>query len=218
MNTWRFFLLCLCFSSDIPTLRADIIPAGQRRVDACFRLANVDQYPNYVFLAYIQQRFGDTYTLLNSDRCIGLGKQSSASIYAIAKEKFKEEAIRLEGTFDSEKSRQQLRTYFNENPNLMRADLTVYPHDFIPESDSALAVEDVLVIKSLTSDTLILGYDSAIFAYASGRKDKRIWDEIGVANAGSEQAFLGDSRLWLTVGGIALLMLVAILYARNRKR
>ncbi|GAB4026788.1 hypothetical protein [Spirosoma gilvum] len=219
MKNLRLSLMGLFLMSISQNLLADMIPRGNRRVESCFRLANVDKYPTYVFLAYSQERFGDRYTVLGKDVCVDMRKQSHTTIYAIAKARFDEGAIKAIDSDSTDEYDQKYGHYFTSNPNLIRTGTEIYPHDFIPESDSAIYVEDILMIQSLTSDTLMLNYDSAIFTYADGRKDKRAWEDVEQKEEYSLKQNAPElAQIWMVAGGIAILSIVAVLYVRNRKR
>ena len=204
MNLWRLVLPGLFFASSVPSLRADIIPTGQRRVEAYFRLANVNQYPNYVFLAYAQDRFGDSYSILD-EKHVGLNKQSHTTIFAIPKTDFNVGDIQANPAKSPNGDNHQYGHYFTANPKLIRADADIYPHDFIAEPDSAVSVEDVWTIKTLTSDTLIISSDNEVYTYASGREDIRREETM---------TQLG----WLVPGIFAVGALLAVLYFWKRKQ
>ncbi|WP_155297350.1 hypothetical protein [Spirosoma aerolatum] len=204
MNPWRLVLPGLFFASTVQSLRADMIPTGQRRVEAYFRLANVNQYPNYVFLAYAQGRFGDSYSILDQKR-VGLTKQSQTTIFAIPKDDFNAADIQVDTVKSPNGYSQKYGHYFTAHPKLIRAAINIYPHDFIAESDSAVSVEDVWTIKTLTPDTLILASDTEVYTYASGRLDVRRNEVV-------------THWSWLVPGVFAVAVLAVVLYFRKRKQ
>jgi hypothetical protein len=112
MKIRSFFVLSLLLLLPQPVL-ADIIVPGQTDVDYCAQISNANQFPEYLFIAYIKGPIPPDkgYQILESGECIEFGyKSNDARLYAIEREKFDESAIDFWKLWDemSENERQEL--------------------------------------------------------------------------------------------------------------
>ena len=222
MKLRRILWLCLLLTSTLWHAWADIIPAGQRGVNYCCRIDNIDQYPNYVFIAYC--RFPSPgYSIIKPGECIRFYHLCQPSIYAIAKAKFSEDSIKNDRFENSEESRLKLQRYFEANPNMVRSGIEIRSVSTRDKSDPVKSIEDILTIKSVPTRTLSIEYQSVIYTFDNGTIEKKAYTTQSKRPAPSSKIVKTKSAsshlpgtMWLVAGSLSVIGLLLSRYIRNR--
>ncbi|AFZ24791.1 hypothetical protein Cylst_2585 [Cylindrospermum stagnale PCC 7417] len=153
----------------LPAVWADVITPGASPVDYCFKIANINQYPNYYLIAYIKSANPSipTYNkIIKQDKCLELnGYREYSNVYAIKKTdvKFQDIITNQQGEslikFDSKKSK------------LIPAKDEIYPLRTLPDKYGIEQVTDVLEIVAIKQKSLNLRYKEVIYTSQPGKSE-----------------------------------------------
>ncbi|GAB3986851.1 hypothetical protein GCM10028807_05140 [Spirosoma daeguense] len=223
MKTKRFVLLGLILANVVACAWADVIPNGQRSVSYCFRLANINQYPEYVFIVYYPFPTPN-YSVIKPSDCAHFYHLSRPVICAITKDHFCEDSLRMYQQARDRNDRNKLQHYFESNASMIRSNVKIRAVSTRSKTDPVKAIEDVLTIKKVSATTLQITYDNVVYTYDDGTTEKRpyIQQDIRPAPtmkpraASSKASIVGEE--WLVVGGLSIIGLLSTLFIRNRTR
>ncbi|GAB3949340.1 hypothetical protein GCM10028805_25340 [Spirosoma harenae] len=223
MKPLNLIFLSLLLTLDVFRSRADVIPDGQQGVDYCVRINNMVQYSGYVFLTY-EAFHGRSYQIIQPQKCIPFYRLAPPVICAIAKEKFSEEAIKSDRLEGSEKSEKKLEHYFEENPDMLRSSVKISGIFTREEADPVRVIEDILTIKKIGNDGLVIAYDSVKYSYVDGTIEQKPYlnqNERPEPSQKPDRNYTSSTEPdlnWLAVGSVAVMGLLSVLYLRSRKR
>ncbi|MBD2703767.1 hypothetical protein IC229_24185 [Spirosoma sp. BT702] len=223
MKIKRLIFLSLLLANVIRCAWADVIPYDRRSVSYCFRLANINQYPKYVFIAYYPFPTPN-YAIIKSGECVHFYHLSRPVICAIAKNHFREDSLRAYQQARNQSIRDKLQRYFESNPNLIRSDVKISAVSTLSKSNPTKSIEDVLTVKKLSGSTLQIDYDNVVYRYDDGTTEKKPYTEQDMRPSPSLKPKASSSKAsvvgegWLVAGGLSIVGLLSALFMRNRKR
>lgn len=153
-------VLIIILMSCVSTVSADIIEPGKKLIPVQYKLTNIDDYPNYVFLLYIfAPMIG--YSEIKSEKEINGYKFSSASIYAIRASDYRKMEI---GDSD-----ENIKQFFENNPQLIQSNVRLtFLGKKVPDVDPLVAQIIILEIKELTKAGFSLRLSSIEYRYSDG--------------------------------------------------
>src|SRR3989338_5170271 len=100
----RLLILSLLVLIVLPSLAfADVITPGEKQIDFCYNITNIDKYPDYVFLIHDTETSGFTDEITPGE-CFSFYKFGKPWIFAVKKSDYVEEEARGDEFFESEKS------------------------------------------------------------------------------------------------------------------
>ena len=145
-----------------PAVRADSIAVGIRPVDYCLTVANIDQFPDYVFLVQVDP-VGGWSRVAQGDCLDSVYKVASARFYAIRAESFDPVA------FAAIRDRAAAERYFSTTPGMLASSRTFSYLNRVDTLDPRAAIVDVLRVVSVGPDALDIAPESVRYTYRGGR-------------------------------------------------
>lgn len=144
---------------------ADLIMPGQKVVSYCFQIANMADYPDYVFLMNLAQPVGG-HQVIQQGQCVSFYKLARPVIYAIKKTDFNPAEI-PDGTRDKAGE----KAYFDTNPKLLRSDVSISNLNTVDEKDPRKEAKDILRIDGIGGQTLTMHKESVQYTYENGASE-----------------------------------------------
>lgn len=200
------FLLIL--SSTLPIAFADVIEPGMKTVDFNYRVSNIDNYPDYVFLAHGIP--APTIEIINSSD-FGFYKLSTVSIYAIRKSDFNENQFK---NMDNS----EIDNFFNNNPKLVKSDLVLKGSYGTVGIDNPLEdITVILEIESVDQNNLKIKKSKAIYAYTDGIPEEKIFTDQNTTPEPSRKSLSYEifGLLYIIIPILAIITIALILIARK---
>jgi hypothetical protein len=202
-----------------PAARADAIPPGKKSVDYCFEVANLDAYPDYVFLAYFGQP-GGGYTVIAPGQCIHFYKFSHPALYAMARADFDPAAIPGDRVAE--------RAYFTGATGLIPSSVTIQPVSLVDQDDPVSAVVDVLRITALDGRALAVEKAAVRYTFVDGTTEElpyRTQDarpaptgHVALPGAGATPGARAFWWAWYVALPAAALLGLGAIFALRRRR
>ena len=134
----EFILLFVFLISVFQFVKADLIMPGSKPIDYCVRITNVNEFPEYVFLAHLTLSGisrvtpnNQGYQILEENECIDIGyKLNVAELYFVKVKDFNESAIGINRWFDlTEQEKNEVR---NRLGFLFNNESTLFGNDSYP--------------------------------------------------------------------------------------
>ncbi|MBT3814739.1 hypothetical protein HOE37_00095 [Candidatus Woesearchaeota archaeon] len=179
-----FFVLSLFLVSSVT---ADMMPAGHKSVRYTFEIENIADYPDHVFILYGEI---GTREILEPGQEVHFYKYSSPYIYAIKKTDFdlKNFEQLKEGDY------KVMENYFETNPDLIKSDLQLTNYGMVSEFDPLDKAKDVLKIKLLDENNLLIVKDKVIYTYEDGTSEEKVYGQQGITSSLDHGGFPVPSR------------------------
>ncbi|WP_338872953.1 hypothetical protein WBJ53_29275 [Spirosoma sp. SC4-14] len=222
MSRYEFFLAG-CLLCSVGCAKADMIRPGSHSVHYCFRIANSDQYPDYVFLAYYTFP-SYSYSVIQPGQCVEFYRLSRPVLCAIARADFDENMLINRNHEEQEETQKRRQRYFENNPAMLRSTITISSVSSVEETDPLSSIEDVLTVRRLTKKNFAIAYESVRYTFADGSKERKIYirqdkrPEPSVKAIRQKLAFsLNTDALW-GVGFVSIAGLLFVRYIRNRRK
>jgi hypothetical protein len=167
-----FHLFGLVFLLIFPlAVSADVISSGYKSVRYCFRVENINDYPDYVFIAYFQNPMGG-HKVINQNDCITFYKFSNPTIYAIKRNDFNEGEI---SPSQQVEIWQQEKNYFNTNTRLIASGINIRSTNTVKIYDPTQQIIDVFRIGELNNFSLTISPLKVIYKYADGTSEEKFY-------------------------------------------
>jgi hypothetical protein len=147
-----------------PAAFADVIEPGMKNIDSYYIITNINDYPEYVFLAHGTPL--PDIEIINSCK-FGFYKLSTVSIYAIKKSEFNEEELKNIG--DS-----ALQNFFNNNSKLISSNIQLdgsYGEVGIDNPLESALIE--LEITSIKDTSMTIKKSKVIYSYSDGSIEEK---------------------------------------------
>jgi len=189
-------ILSILFFVCLPASFADVIEPGTRNIDFYYQISNIDNYPQYVFLAHGNP--SPQVEILNSSE-FSFYKLSTVSIYAIKKTEFNMNDI-------------QLQNFFINNSKLITSNIKLEGSYGNVGMDSSL--EKVLIelqIISINNTEMNIKKSRVIYIYADGSKQENNIENQNVLPEPSKQ-----NSLWYFLIPVLAMVVIGILWWRRK--
>lgn len=163
---------------------ADMISLGFKGAGYCFKISNIENYPDYVFISSHEGYGGGGFSLIQQDDCIK--PYFPETIFAIKKYDFEKINLGSEeqiGIFNGpyipdggDKDKQmelyekKVETLFS-NPGLLDSGIEMNRIQEISIFNNIKKIVDVLEIKSINESNFELVKSEVVYTYSSGRSD-----------------------------------------------
>lgn len=188
------------------TAKADVILPGQKSVDYCFSISNLNAFPDYVI---IEAHYRGGPEVVN-----GACKEEYndfAGLYATKRAGF--EATQLPSNANKE--------FFAGNSAFLPANTDIYPAIRADKDSPVVKIQDVLKIANITSTGLQLEKTSVIYTYSDGTSEEvpyRDQNSRPDPTRSASGTIAGISPWWyLLVPAVALVAVAFIVIRNNRK-
>lgn len=201
------FLYILIFTVFTPAAFADVIEPGMKNIHLNYKISNIDDYPEYVFLAHGIP--DPPFEVLNSSE-FSFYKLSTVSLYAIPKSKINE------GKFNNIDD-EELQNFFKNNQNIIPSDIELngsYGQVGIDNPLDNVLIE--LEITSITDNKMNIKKSKVIYTYSDGSTQEEV---ITDQNALPQPEKNILSYVWyFLVPVIAIAIIGVILYLRRQNK
>lgn len=200
------FLLILVSTTSVAF--ADVIEPGMKEIKYYYKISNIDNYPDYIFLAHGTP--SPIVEIINSSE-FSFYKFSTVSIYALKKSDFNENELK---NMDDE----ELENFFKNDSNVIRSDIELqgsYKNVVIADPlDNALVV---LEVKSINGNKLEIEKSKIIYGYVDGTKEEeKFKDQNNTPEPSKNSASFWVNRLfYIIIPFLAIVAIGVILIARR---
>ncbi len=206
-----FSFISLLFLLSITSVAfADVIEPGMKEIKYYYKVSNIDNYPEYIFLAHGTP--SPIMEIVNSSE-FSFYKFSTVSIYALKKSDFNENE--LKNMDDGE-----LENFFKNDPRVIRSDIELqgsYKNVVIANPlDKALVV---LEIKSIKENKLEIEKSKVVYAYVDGTLEEEKFKDQNTTPEPSKNSvsFWSDQLFYIIIPILAIIAIGLILIARRYK-
>ncbi len=157
----------------LPIAWADVLPPGESPVNHCFKIANLDKYPNYFLIAHVKSQNPNlpTYNrILQSGKCLGLnGYREYSDVYAIKKSLLKSQDI------IKSKEGESIKNLNSKKALLVSAKNSITSVRLLPDRYGVKAVADVLEIVAIAPKSLDLRYKEVVYTSKLGNSETKAY-------------------------------------------
>jgi hypothetical protein len=157
----------------LPIAWADVLPPGESPVNYCFKIANLDKYPNYFLIAHVKSQNPNlpTYNrILQSGKCLGLnGYREYSDIYAIKKSLLKSQDI------IKSKEGESIKNLNSKKSLLFPAKNSITSVRLLPDRYGVKEVADVLEIVAIAPKSLDLKYKEVVYTSKLGNSETKAY-------------------------------------------
>jgi hypothetical protein len=160
---WGLILFIVIFFN-VSLVSADMIEPGKKLIHVQYKITNIDEYPDYVFLVYyFSPMIG--YLETTPDKEFSGYKFSSASIYAIQESEYLKINI---GSDDKE-----IKDFFENNPSLIQSNVRLtFLGKTVPDIDPLETQIILFEITDLTKTSVTLRLSSLQYRYTDGSSEE----------------------------------------------
>jgi hypothetical protein len=169
----KYILLILVLAlMALPAVNADVLMPGTKGVGYCFRISNIEDYPDYEFVMY-----GDLVSGLSRitpGECVSFYKFDQPKIYAFDKNEFEnfKETAEFDGIHNYNRSK-ALEYISQAHEGFYASDLEINDYGTVDESNPLDSVEDIFTIKSLAGNKVEIEKTSVVYTYEDGKTETK---------------------------------------------
>ncbi|WP_414756220.1 hypothetical protein [Anabaena sp. CCY 9910] len=157
----------------LPVAWADVLSPGESPVSYCFKIANLDKYPNYLLIAHIKSQNPNlpTYNrILQSGKCLGLnGYREYSDVYAI-----KKSLLKFQDIVKSEEG-ESIKDLNSKKALLIPAKNSIKSLRLLPDRYGIKEVADVLEIVAIAPKSLDLKYKEVVYTSKQGNSETKAY-------------------------------------------
>ncbi|MGF7119251.1 hypothetical protein [Methanobacterium oryzae] len=202
------FLLILLSTTSVAF--ADVIEPGMKEIKYYYKISNIDNYPDYIFLAHGTP--SPTVEIVNSSE-FSFYKFSTVSVYAIKKSDFSENELK---NMDDE----ELEDFFKNDSRVIPSDIELqgsYKNVVIANPlDKALVV---LEVTSINENKLEIEKSKIIYRYVDGTEEEEKFVDQNITPEPSKNSvsFWSSQLFYVIISFLAIIVIGVILIARRYK-
>lgn len=207
-----FSIICSFVLFNATSVHADLIVPGTKSIISCYKVSNVGDYPDYVFLMY-PVGVGAGYQTITSDSCLAFYKLVSPSIYAVKKTDFSESDIGENYTLQ--------KNYFQNNSKVIHSDIQLTSYGSVQENDPLNKVDITLRIASLNNGNLDIQKSKIIYTYTDGSSEEKVYPSQDITPGPSRRAILPwwFTQIWYFILPVlAFVAIVLVLWFRKSRK
>ncbi|MGD1912605.1 MAG: hypothetical protein ACFB2X_17665 [Rivularia sp. (in: cyanobacteria)] len=158
-----FPLLFLVTFLKASVAKADVLVPGEEFVDYCFKITNIDKYPDYLIVALVKSQnpsLPHSNQVVNKSECVGLnGYREYSEVYAL-----KKSDVNVEDIIKSEYRKvEELKDFESKKAKLIPAKNKIYSVRSVPVF---FQIESVICIYEITGIN-----DKSLILVNKGRKN-----------------------------------------------
>lgn len=199
------FIFVFIFSIFSRVVSADILLPGEKPVNWCYEISNINDYPNYVFIFNHEYRGPK---VVNQGDCFNFYKFGSNGIYAIPKADFNEGELNIESFGETE-------------PSLIKSNIQLDDIGPLKENDPLQAVVVTLRIQSLSGDIFDIQKSKVTYTYTDGMSEEKVFQSQEIMPKPSRTAVFPwwFARFWYVIlPMLAIVLTGVVLLARRLKK
>ncbi len=155
--------------------RADVITPGMSRVNYCFKINNIDKYPDHLFLV-MRKYEGPGYPsneLLKSGKCVDLsGYREYAEVYAL-----KKSDINLQEDIVSNQRGDGLKDFESKKSKLITATRKIRPIRRMKDVYQIARVAQAYEISEINNRDLSLRSSSITYFYKNNKSETKAYSD-----------------------------------------
>ena len=146
ISIFPLLFLLTCLKSSVA--KADVLIPGEEFVDYCFKITNINKYPDYLIVALVKSEnpsLPHSNQVVKSDECVGLyGYREYSEVYALKKSdvNLKEDIIK-----SKYRKVEELKNFDSKKAKLIPATNKIYP---VRSAPVFFQVEEVIGIYEIT--------------------------------------------------------------------
>ena len=195
----RFIVFALLFLALPSLVLADIAIPGQKQIDFCYNITNMDKYPDYVFL--IHDKYTSRFTLeIKPGDCFSFYKIGRPEVFAVKKSDYVEEEARNEEYFSG--------------PKTIPSGFQLSAKGSVTVLDPLDKVTTLLEIVSLNDTKLEIKKIDAIKTYVGGASiNERIDTDLT-----SQDMVSNFSNIWYIVTPILAIAIIILILLKRRSK
>ncbi|MGB3638092.1 MAG: hypothetical protein WBA39_11040 [Rivularia sp. (in: cyanobacteria)] len=182
--------------------RADVITPGMSSVSYCFKISNIDKYPNYSIVALIKSEnpsLGQSNKLLKSEDCVDLsGYREYAEVYAL-----KKSDINLTEDIISKQTGDELKDFESKKAKLIPATKKIVPIRRMKDIYQIARVAQAYEIADINDRYLSLRNSSITYIYKNNKSETKAYldEETTPLPSSKNTAFLW----YMPIFGVSLI-------------
>lgn len=193
-------------------VKADVITPGTSPVDYCFKITNLNQYPEYIFLTLINSPVIDNpdNKILKSGECMDLGGyRVYGEIYAI-----KRSDINLKNDILDNQGKQSFKDFDSKKEKMISGSEKISPIRDLPSGYQVEKVADVFEIADINDNNFKLNNKSIVYTYKNGESEEKAYiDGQGIPKPSQKHTWL----MWFApILGISLI--TGVLYWKKSNK
>ncbi len=155
--------------------RADVVTPGMSRVRYCFKINNIDKYPDHLFLV-MRKYEGPGYPsneLLKSGKCVDLsGYREYAEVYAL-----KKSDINLQEDIVSNQGGDELKDFESKKSKLITATRKIRPIRRMKDVYQIARVAQAYEISEINNRDLSLRSSSITYFYKNNKSETKAYSD-----------------------------------------
>jgi hypothetical protein len=212
MKSRFYFLMALLsvFLFLTPVAFADVIEPGQKVITYDYKLTNIDNFPDFVFILHGSPN--PSLEILNSS-VFNFYKLSTCSIYAVPKTVFNNVQI-------DKMNESQVEEFLNNDSRVARSNLELDGiYKTVSSNDPLNSALVLLEIKSINDTHLYIQKTRVIYGYSDGKNDEKTFI---VQNETPEHSDNGSAPVnyiyYLLLPILAIIIVSAYIIHRKRSK
>ncbi|MBI5680877.1 MAG: hypothetical protein HZC47_08295 [Methanobacterium sp.] len=206
-----FSCISLLIILSIPSaVFADVIEPGTKQVGLTYKISNIQNYPDYIFLAHGTP--APEYALLNSSE-FSFYKLSTFSIYAIKKSDFNENELKSMDT-------SEIDNFFKNDPRVIKSKIMLEgSYGTVGMSNPLENATVILEITSLNGNNLEIKKSKVVYAYIDGStQEESISEQNNLPEPSkNNMSFWIYPLFFILIPVLAIIAIVLIIIARKYK-
>lgn len=209
MNRISMLALIMIMVLSISPCWGDVIVPGTREIPLYYQIANINQYPEYVFLIHGVPY--PSYEVLNSSE-FSTYKLSIFSIYALSRTEFSRKTL-------EEMNDYQLNEFFQDDARLRRSPLELSGNfRDIPSSSNIERAVMILEIDDVKSQELVITKKQMKYYFKDGSYQLIDFQSQGQIPAPKYHLKIADYLLYIGMPFLALFLVTLILWRRRASK
>ncbi len=183
MKNWKN-ILPICVLGLLITLLpasdalADVVPPDEVRVSYCYGVANINKYPNYLFIARVKSAnpsLPGSNRVLKQGKCLGLnGYMEYSEVYALKKYDVKPQEI------VKTKEGEELKNFDTKKSKLIPHNKQISPVRLMPQKYQVSEVADIFEITGINSKSLNLKNKEVVYTYNDKTSERKVYTRQSV--------------------------------------
>src|SRR3989344_5755642 len=199
-----------------PSALGDIISTGNKPVNYCFQIENIEQYPDYIFFISSPRPEYAHGKIINSE-CARSISSMGFTIYSVEKSNYNEEYfvwLDYQADYDFNVNKTKL------GDKLIQYELMLYGVRSIQENDPTTEIKDILEIKSITDSKLDVQKTKRVFTFNDGTTEEQVYTNQEIAPESSKKPIFPwwFNELLVFLSAIAAIIMIIVLIVRRFRK
>jgi len=203
----QVLVLLLILLSIMGTSSADVINPGEKNVPFSYKIINIQDYPDYVFILHGTPN--PSMEVLNTSE-FSFYKLSTCSIYAVPRNVFNEVQM-------NQMDETQLSAFLNNDTRVARSNLKLEgTYGNVNQANPLETALIILNIKSIQGNNLDIQKDKIIYGYNNGQKVEKPFQSQNQTPEPTSPGLSWDYYLYFIVLPIIALGIILFIIIRRK--